>query len=551
MLVCGCLLLLLIVNALNSIYNMSSIGMELEAIAEQDIPITESITSVTEHYLVQLVHFERAVRLGEKLSTRGPGLSEFEKQITMFTGEGERILNELTDLEAFLDAQIKLAHSALEKDEFSSLVDETRDVRHKYSEFYSGALEMVRSLQSRGTQLDDAVLHDLELSGDALREHLGEMLHEIELFTHAAADRAESHEQSALRMMVYIIVASVVIGILLSWVVSKSIVNRLSLIARSALYIAEGDLTQEVLIDGDDEVGALQASMKRMQDSLKGIIFDMAQLSDEIASSSEELSTTVVQTSENINSQHEETAVVATAMNQMSATVQEVASNASETSRSVKDVSEQTSTGIESIGGVISDIQTLAGEMENNSVVIAQVSDASNNIYAVIDVIKSIAEQTNLLALNAAIEAARAGDQGRGFAVVADEVRTLAGRTQESTLEINKMIEQLQNGSRNTVDVMNRSLEKAKSVANEALGAGESLSTISNSIGNIDVMTQQIASAAEEQSVVAESMSVNITRISEISDENMLATKSIAEASSNLAEVSANLQGIISRFKIA
>jgi methyl-accepting chemotaxis protein len=161
----------------------------------------------------------------------------------------------------------------------------------------------------------------------------------------------------------------------------------------------------------------------------------------------------------------------------------------------------------------------LAEQIENTANVIHQLEEDSENIGKVLDVIKGIAEQTNLLALNAAIEAARAGEQGRGFAVVADEVRTLAGRTQESTAEINQVIEKLQLGSQKAVDVMNKSREDAQSVVEQATQAGTSLSVISTAVERINDMSSQIASAAEQQNSTAEEINRNITNISELGQE--------------------------------
>lgn len=310
-----------------------------------------------------------------------------------------------------------------------------------------------------------------------------------------------------------------------------------------------GDLTKRLTIDHNDEVGDLATNFNLFVDKLQTTINKVASTATQVTTASEELSMSTHAATEIVNRQRFETEQVATAINEMTATVHEVAHSANDAANAADKADQESEAGKAVVMQTIEAISELAREVENSADVIAKLKSESQNIGSVLDVIKGIAEQTNLLALNAAIEAARAGEQGRGFAVVADEVRTLAQRTQESTREIEQMIEALQKGSCHAEEVMSQSRGRAQQTVETASSAGDSLHAITRSVATIKDMNTQIAAAAEEQSSVAEEINKNISNIQSISEETASGSNQTKSACNELAGWGAELQQIVSQFK--
>ena len=256
-----------------------------------------------------------------------------------------------------------------------------------------------------------------------------------------------------------------------------------------------------------------------------------------------------LQTRNGVQRQQVETEQVATAMNEMVATAQNMVDNAEMAASATEQADNEAQAGSKVVTQNIAQINGLADAVERAAEVIHRLEGDSESIGTVLDVIRGIAEQTNLLALNAAIEAARAGEQGRGFAVVADEVRSLASRTQESTQEIQAMIEQLQSGAREAVKAMSDGREQAQASVEQAARAGSSLEAITHAVASIREMNRHISDAARQQGEVADEINRNLSTITQVAEQTSEGTESLGEASSKLAGLSQQLQSLVGHFK--
>ncbi|CRI55004.1 HAMP domain-containing methyl-accepting chemotaxis protein [Pseudomonas sp. CCOS 191] len=356
--------------------------------------------------------------------------------------------------------------------------------------------------------------------------------------------------QQAKTLLAGATVLALLLGVLAAFAITRQIIVPLRQTLAAAERVAGGDLRQDLKADRRDELGQLQASMQRMTQSLRELIGGIGDGVTQIASAAEELSAVTEQTSAGVNNQKVETDQVATAMNEMAATVQEVARNAEQASEAALMADQQAREGDKVVGEAISQIERLASEVVNSSEAMNQLKAESDKIGSVLDVIKSVAQQTNLLALNAAIEAARAGEAGRGFAVVADEVRSLAQRTQQSTEEIEELIASLQNGTERVAGVMDSSRALTDSSVELTRRAGDSLGTITRTVSSIQSMNQQIATAAEQQSAVAEEINRSVMNVRDISDQTSAASEETASSSVELARLGTHLQGLVGRFRL-
>ena len=342
------------------------------------------------------------------------------------------------------------------------------------------------------------------------------------------------------------------ITVLVLYLIANSIISPMDETNRAMRDISqgEGDLTQRLDASGNDEMSQLARSFNLFVDQIQSVIKEVDSSTQRVASAAEQLTQATTQSTQAIHRQSTETDQVATAINEMATTIHQVAQSAISAAETTRSAEKQTNIGKDDIDATSRTISELSDEVGRATDVIKQLDDHANNIASVLDVIGEIAEQTNLLALNAAIEAARAGEQGRGFAVVADEVRTLASRTQESTHEIERMIEQLQAGAKQAVTVMEASVASTQTTREQADETQGALEEISKGMLQVNDMISQIASAAEQQSAVAEQINASVVSIVDLSADSSQSADQTRQASSELNALAGELKQLVHRFKV-
>ncbi|QXI30617.1 methyl-accepting chemotaxis protein [Pseudomonas vanderleydeniana] len=423
-----------------------------------------------------------------------------------------------------------------------------QDAAQQFVDLFRQAIELVE--QKRLSEASNLSGNGLANQG-ALMDMQVQLLRELNKQTSAQSlENAASTFQQVRLLLPIVIAVALALMLLQAWRLGVSITRPLQQALQVAKTVAAGDLSQQVVDHGRDEVAQLLQMLGHMRDQLHGVIQQIGGAVGRLNAATQEMGAIMHDSAQDLHQQYGEIEHAATAVTQMSQVVEEVARNAVETSSESRSSSSAVREGQAQLDETMADISVLADQVEQASLRAQALANETQGISKVLEVIRSVAAQTNLLALNAAIEAARAGEAGRGFAVVADEVRGLAHRTDASTREIEQMMEGIHQGTDQTVQALAESATQAGHTRQRAQVAKDVLGSISSSVAGIDQRNLVIATAAEQQAQVAREVDRNLVRIRDLSMQTASGAAQTSSASQELGRLAVELDGMLARFSL-
>jgi methyl-accepting chemotaxis protein len=558
----GLCLMATVVVAVIGIWQMSRIGAEIEAVAEEDMPLTEVVSRVTVHQLEQAVLLERILRLSGLVTETTP------EELRAVEAEFER-LSALVDEEVLAGAQLAetaLSHARTpeQKAEFEKVLAALRQIEGEHATYHDHAAEIFKLSHEGRTQEALQLVHGVEAEEEKLNHELAALLEEIERFTLAAVRTVEEHEKAAVWQMAIVSVISAVVGFALAvWFTRVGVARPLSQVVTALNRLAEGDTTAEVNVRSKDEIGQVAEAfvtfktktieLKRLEEeraqeevrreeekrrqmlaladsfeaAVGGVVDTVSAAATELQATAQTMSSTAEQTNAQSTS-------VAGASEEASANVQTVATASEELSASIAEIARQIAETNRVSQQAVDD-----ADRANHSV--NGLSEAAQKIGAVVSLIQDIAEQTNLLALNATIEAARAGEAGKGFAVVAGEVKSLATQTAKATQEIAQQVEGMQSATGGTVAVIEGIVKVIKQISENARG-------IAAAVEQQNAATGEISRNVQEAAAGTQAVASNIVGVRQAAEQTGAAASEVLESAGQLSRQSELLRGEVGKF---
>ncbi|WDE12369.1 methyl-accepting chemotaxis protein [Thalassomonas haliotis] len=536
-----------------SIEQATALAEKVDTLEEKADDAATVLLDLADHDLAE-TKLQRAVSLAEQTETLLNSIvsSAFEYRDILDAQTSQLIEKELTNSYNELNRSIDDVLNELRSNDASDVADEVTDAVGEVSNLVNGDNSIFTNKEAQLNAIAQAtdMLTSAESNIASASSILGKQValaNETKTTTAEMVDGAVSDGKTST-ILFTAIAALIAIGT--AFYILVSITRPLFRVNEMLNIVASGDLSRKLDDSGKDEFAQLSKNCNTLIESLRNLIESIVSRSTQLAAAAEETSAVTAQSTTAIEEQRNQVEQAATATTEMSSTSQSVLSSANDALGEIKQADDEA----ERVKGISDNnrktIELLANEVESASQVINKLQQDSASIGGILDVIRGIAEQTNLLALNAAIEAARAGEQGRGFAVVADEVRTLASRTQESTQEIHNMIEVLQSGAEKAVSVMDTGKSQAANCVEQSELADKALETITHAVHEAYDRSSQIATAAEEQSVVAHEISENLESIVAIAEQTTAGSQQTASSSGEVARLAEELQQSVQEFKL-
>ena len=543
------LTLLLLLGGI-SLTQMQKIGIELINIAEEDIPITNGLTHITENQLEQAVLFERSLALGLATANGNDQTAALHKSVAKFTQLANKTEKQFVELEHLVEEIIQKTHAVAEKKKFQSLITSLKKVDVEHQHYDREAKKILKEISAgKAMEAFGKATAIIELE-EKIDHELIDLLEEVQAFTLAAAVQAEQDEIVGQQLITTIFAISTLIAILASIIIARSIIRPIINMRDRLRGLAEADADLTVKLPvRKTETGEAAEAFNTLMAKLRGMIVNISDTSNQLCEHSRATIEVMANAQNNIESQQQQTELVATAAEEMSASIQEVSSSTNRAAELGDVIKDKVASGMNVAKESQNIIQLLSDNVATAATDIESLATETDKIGEVLGGIRGIAEQTNLLALNAAIEAARAGESGRGFAVVADEVRALAQRTQTSTQDIQSLLERLQQEVSHAVSTMQVGQENANTCLNKATETADALNEATNAVLEIAALNTQIASATDEQTIVVREVNQNLNIISETAMETADGARATTKASQEMTEELIELHKYVNQLK--
>jgi len=509
----GFLLLMILIISAAAYIKMTGLGVEIEAITKQQIPINDLISKVTVHQLEQSIQFERALRYGGEMQTDEQKEKTFKKSVKEFELLSKKVEKELVEVEHLAKYAKDNAINKQEKDSFSHVLTIILDVEKRHKDYEERSLEALAEIEQGKLTAVYELIEKIEVSEEELNKELEALMEEISGFTQNSANKALEDEKAAALLLATMSIIAFVLGLAMAFWIIKTIMSQLGAdpaeVRDLAVSIANGDLSTDLTnVEASKKMGVF-AAMMDMQDKLISVVEQIQNNSDQISSAAEQVADTASSLSQATSEQAASVEETSAAIEEMGASISQNSENALTTDK----IATESSQGAEEGGQAVD-----------------ETVNAMMQIAEKISIIEDIAYQTNMLALNAAIEAARAGEHGKGFAVVAAEVRKLAERSQIASSEISEL-------TGDSVKVAEK--------------AGMLLQKMVPDISQTAELVQEISAASEEQSSGVGQINSAMQQLDKVTQQNAAGSEELAATAEEMQAQSENLQQAVAFFRLS